>query len=78
VVERYDLEHGNHPIAHFEGMVEQSGKLFMVISRPDWDRLEKFKREIQVGDANLVIYDAKFRVTASERQQKGIIELIEG
>ncbi|MEW5996992.1 MAG: PEP/pyruvate-binding domain-containing protein [Candidatus Micrarchaeota archaeon] len=71
------LERSDPPIAHFQGMLEQTGKLFMVVNRPDWDMLERFKREIHVGDSNLVIYDAKFRVTTSERQQKGIIELID-
>lgn len=78
VVEKYEMMHTCHPVAHFEGMIQQSGKLFMVVGNIDWDKLEGSKREIHVGDASLIIYDAKFRVTASERQQKGIIELIEG
>lgn len=71
--------HRQHPISHFEGMLEASGKLFMTVSSIDLERLEPFRTlHVDAEGNQQVVYEAKFRVTTSERQQKGIIELIEG
>jgi hypothetical protein len=77
LVELSEPSHFKHPKAHFEGMLEASGKLFIATRAVDWELLDSLKAEIRRRSGKMGIIDATFRVTASERQQKGIVEIVE-
>ncbi|VVC01916.1 Uncharacterised protein [uncultured archaeon] len=77
-MESFRRWHASHPIAHFEGMLKESGKLFLVGRRYDLEPLEPYRKTVDFGGGKLTVYDTKVRVTASERQQKAIVELVDG
>ena len=78
VVELYNAQHDEHPIAHFEGALSSTGKLFMVVTDVEWlNRLGAYKKSIERSGARIEVYNVNVKVTMSERQQKGIVELIE-
>ena len=77
LVEIAECHHSRHPKAHFEGMIDETGKILMVTREIDWEVLEPFQKLMKKKNGvELRIYDAEFRATASERRQKGIVELI--
>jgi hypothetical protein len=61
-----------------ESAIRSSGKLFF--STPmrgvDWEPLKKYKQTQTENGAVLEIYPITVRVTASERQQKAIVEIV--
>lgn len=77
LVEISEYMHASHPKAHFEGMLEKSEKLLIVTRTIDWERINAIRTNIEKDGATLGVIDAAFRVTASQRQQKGIVEIIE-
>jgi hypothetical protein len=70
--------HGQNPIEHWKGQLDTANKVFLV-GMLDFKTLKALSKErYQKGPSNTItICDVTLRVTASERQQKAIVELIE-
>ncbi len=63
------------PAEHFMGRLDLTRKIFLVNDWVDFEQLEQ-KAKIQPGYDGLIVFEAPILVTASERQQKAIVELI--
>jgi len=75
VIEIKNAVHARHPASHFGGALEESGKLFFVASEIDWNLLRE--HDINRGELDgFGICPLNTRVTASERQQKAIVEIL--
>ncbi len=71
-----ELSYGGHvkdPIEHFKGLMDTTKKIFMVVDEVNWDHIKPFR----TPDNRLRVYDVKTKVTASERQQRAVVEIIE-
>ena len=75
-IEIADVSHVGSPKAHFGTMADLTGKLLMATKDVRWQLFERFETKEKEGDLELHVYPIKVRVTASERRQKGIVELI--
>ncbi|MBN2122103.1 hypothetical protein JW721_03535 [Candidatus Micrarchaeota archaeon] len=65
--------HDKPPAAHFGGLFDSTGKIHMVSSEISLDSLKENSWEL---DECCTVIEAKFRVTASEARQRGIVEII--
>ncbi len=70
--------HEKKPGSHWGGALRETGKLLMTGEDINWEILDRFvKRQRDANAGYLREYPIKTRVTVSERQQKGIVEIIE-
>ena len=76
LIEIADTTHVGSPAAHFGGMADLTGKLLMATRNMRWELFKRYETRIKDGDLELHVYPIRVRVTASERRQKGIVELI--
>jgi hypothetical protein len=82
IIEEYAGSHGMgcSPESHFGTSLRETGKIFMVSREFDWEALDKFKKPVieeRYEYEGWAVYPIKVKVTASERQQKAIVELVE-
>jgi hypothetical protein len=75
VVERVGESHAYHPIAHWETQLAQSGKLFFAVDYDCEDHVFFDRSYVERDD--LIVHTGKFRVTASERQGRAMVERLE-
>ncbi|MEK6982681.1 MAG: PEP/pyruvate-binding domain-containing protein [Candidatus Micrarchaeota archaeon] len=69
-------KHDDDAAEHWKGLLAETGKLLIVQREFDLETLAKIKARAGIGN-NTTFKHIRFRVTASERQQKAIVELIE-
>ncbi|MEW6584197.1 MAG: PEP/pyruvate-binding domain-containing protein [Nitrospirota bacterium] len=77
VIIDYGLHHAADPISHWKGQLDATKHLFLVVDELEKDMLDSLKasgRKENVG--NLSVYDVKLRVTASERMQEAVVQII--
>jgi hypothetical protein len=82
VVEQFKMNHSCAPESHFGTLLRETGKIFLVSNEIDWKALRPFKqrkihRQERGQHERWRVYPIKVKVTASERQQKAIVELID-
>ncbi|MEW6584198.1 MAG: PEP/pyruvate-binding domain-containing protein [Nitrospirota bacterium] len=80
VMESPDSGRTTDPFSHWGGKLDTTKKVFFVTMNWDYERIHKLEEEgkgRRIEDTTCTIYDVKLRVTASERQGKAIVELIE-
>lgn len=73
-----DPVHAGNPIAHFEGMLERTGKFFGVVqgailggSREVWQNVDSLKEKMHLqSSSDIEIYRGPVRVVADERQNR--------
>ncbi len=76
LIEISDICHDSPPETHFEGLMDSTGKILMVADEINFNLLKKLAglKEDEYGVSGRV-YPIQVKVTASERQQKAIVEL---
>jgi hypothetical protein len=70
------ISHRDSPEGHFKGLLDTTKKIFL-IGDIFWQRLPPPEIVRDEAGGKVIIYDACVCVTASERQQKAVVELLE-
>ncbi|VVC01963.1 Uncharacterised protein [uncultured archaeon] len=77
VMESPDSGRTKDPFSHWGGQLDTTRKIFFVTLDYDLTKLEETRKGNRVANTTCTIFDVKIKVTASERQQKAIVELID-
>ncbi len=72
-MEMSEVEHNTSIRSHWGGAFDSANKFLFEAETICWEKLEAYKTENADG---LTIFKVPVRVTASEKQQKAVVEII--
>ena len=74
-IELSELDHTQNIRSHWGGALDSANKLLFAAEKIEWDKLDTYRTKNNDG---LVIFKVPVRITASERQQKAVVEIDNG